>query len=259
MTTTRAANRTDEPSPRRTPIPHGTAIELLQRQSLTGLVQKELERQIVAGEIAAGAKLNEADIAGELGVSRGPVREAFRALEESGLVRTEKNRGVFVRQVSLDEANEIYEVRAALDGLIGRLAAQRIRPDQLARARAIVKRMQALDKNRDADAYFPLNIAFHEVLAEAAGNLALVANYRRVVNELNLYRRETLARNVDNVPISTTEHAAILTAIAKGESSLASRLLYDHVIASRGRLHSALEQPRPRPLPRLLKPVRAVA
>src|SRR5207342_486750 len=120
------------------PSAHGAAIELLQSHSLTTLVQQELERQIVDGQLAAGTKLNEADIAAELRVSRGPVREAFRALDQSGLVRTEKNRGVFVRQVSLEEAYEIYEVRAALDGLIGRLAAKRIQPAQLQRLREIV-------------------------------------------------------------------------------------------------------------------------
>jgi DNA-binding GntR family transcriptional regulator len=99
------------------------AIEMLQQKSLTPLVLGELRQQIVRGELAGGSKLNEADIAARLRVSRGPVREAFRALEQSGLVRTEKNRGVFVRQLSLQEADDIYEVRAALDALIGRLTA----------------------------------------------------------------------------------------------------------------------------------------
>ena len=108
-----------------------TQLEILQQNSLTSLVQRELERRIVGGELAPGAKLNEADLAGELRVSRGPVREAFRALEQAGLVRTEKNRGVFVRQLSLEEANEIYEVRAALEAQIGRLAAARAKPGQV--------------------------------------------------------------------------------------------------------------------------------
>jgi DNA-binding GntR family transcriptional regulator len=96
------------------------ALEILQSQSLTMLVQKEIERMIVGGEVGAGAKLSENALAVRLGVSRGPVREAFRALEESGLVRLEKNRGVFVRQVSIEEADEIYELRAALDEFAGR-------------------------------------------------------------------------------------------------------------------------------------------
>ena len=86
-----------------------------------------------------GAKLNEVDIATALGVSRGPVREAFRALEQAGLVRVEKNRGVFVRQVSLAEADEIYEVRAVLEELIGRLAGATRRADEVDQLRACVK------------------------------------------------------------------------------------------------------------------------
>ena len=222
----------------------GATIELLQSHSLTTVVQHELERQIVSGELAAGAKLNESDIAAALGVSRGPVREAFRALEQSGLVRTEKNRGVFVRQLSLQEADEIYEVRAALDGLIGRLAAQRIHPGELQRLREIVKHMHAAGRARDVDAYFPLNLAFHDLLSQAAGNAALRDNYRRVVNQLNLFRRETLARNAEHIPVSTRDHEAIVNAVAKGDGELAERLLFEHVIDSRERLHAALRSPR---------------
>jgi phosphonate utilization transcriptional regulator len=226
------------------PSDHGAAIELLRQQSLTMLVQREIERQIVSGEVASGAKLSEAEIAAELRVSRGPVREAFRALEQAGLVRTEKNRGVFVREVSLEEADEIYEVRAALDALIGMLAARRISPAQLARLRAIVRRMHAVERSRDADAYFPLNLEFHEALAEAAGNRALLANYRRVVNELNLYRRQTLVLDTAHIPVSTRDHEAILNAVADGDELLAQRLLFDHVINSRDRLHAALARGR---------------
>jgi phosphonate utilization transcriptional regulator len=217
------------PSPR-------SEIELLRQESLTSLVQREIERRIVAGELTPGAKLNEAELAAAMGVSRGPLREAFRALGQAGLVHTEKNRGVFVRQVSLAEANEIYEVRAALEREIGALAAKRASREQLERLRAIVKRMQAAGRKRDPDAYFPLNIEFHEVLAEAAGNRSLAAHYRRVVNELNLYRREAIRRDLDVIPVSTEEHAAIVDAIAKGDAVRAERLLYEHVINSRARL-----------------------
>lgn len=230
------------PVKNRAPATGPAAIELVRQQSLTSLVQHEIERRILAGELAPGAKLNEAELAMAMGVSRGPVREAFRALEQAGLVQTQKNRGVFVRQVSLEEADEIYEVRAALEAQIGRLAAKRITPGQLERLRGIVKRMHGVGRSRDADAYFPLNLEFHDVLAEAAANRALAANYRRVVNELNLYRRETLTRNVDIIPVSTQDHEAIVNAIAKGDATAAERLLYDHVINSRSRVHQALDK-----------------
>src|SRR5262249_41516276 len=168
-----------------------------------------------------------------------------RALQQTGLVRTEKNRGVFVRQVSLEEADEIYEVRAALEAVIGRLAAKRARPEQVNSLRALMKRMQAVARSRDGDAYFPLNLEFHDALAQATGNAALVANYRRVIKELNLYRRETLVRRVDNIPISTRDHEAIINAIAKGDEKLAERLLVEHTLSSRERLHRALKHPGP--------------
>jgi len=244
----RGASRANAPAPSPAPSPPSAVerIALVRSNSLPTLVQHELERMILAGDLAGGAKLNEETIAERLGVSRGPVREAFRALEQAGLVRTEKNRGVFVRLITLDEANEIYEVRAVLDGLVGRLAAEHIRPDQLARLRDLVRGMQAVSRTRDADAYFPLNLAFHDLLVEATGNRALATHYRRVVNELNLYRREALARDAANIPISTRDHEAIVVAIAARDAALAERLLREHVLASRARLHAALERPRTR-------------
>jgi phosphonate utilization transcriptional regulator len=215
----------------------GAAIALVRQQSLTSLVQREIERRIIAGELEPGAKLNEAELAAAMGISRGPVREAFRALEQAGLVHTEKNRGVFVRQVSLEEANEIYEVRAALEAQIGRLAATRISAQQLERLRGIVKRMHAVGRSRDPDAYFPLNLEFHETLAEACGNRALATNYRRVVNELNLYRRQAIMRNVEIIPVSTKEHEAIVAAVAQGDAAFAERRLYAHALDSRARRH----------------------
>ena len=215
------------------------ALRVLREHSLTTLVRREIERQIVSGEFAAGAKLNEVDISSELGVSRGPVREAFRALDQAGLVRTEKNRGVFVREVSLAEADEIYEVRAALDSMIGRLAASRKTATQLVRLRSILKRMRAVERVHDADRYFPLNLEFHQVLAEAAGNAALAANYQRVVNELNLCRREMLHHDSENITRSTREHEAVVEAVARGDGEAASRLLFEHVLGSRERVHRA--------------------
>lgn len=216
------------------------ALELLREHSLATVVQGELERRIISGEIAAGAKLNEVDVASNLGVSRGPVREAFRALGQAGLVRVEKNRGVFVRQVSLDEASEYYEVRAALEGLIGRLAARRIALDEVEQLRGIVRRMHQVQKSRRADEYFGLNVEFHDRLAQAARNNALLANYRSVVNQLDLYRRATISRSAENIPLSTQEHEAIVEAVAARDESRAEALLVEHVLVSRARLQASL-------------------
>jgi len=116
-------------------------ISVVQANSLPALVQRELERMILDGDLAAGAKLTEASIAELLGVSRGPVREAFRALEGSGLVRFEKNRGVSVRQISVEEADQIYELRAVLDEFVGRRLAQTATPADILELRQKVEHM----------------------------------------------------------------------------------------------------------------------
>ena len=227
--------------------PTAAAIVMLRENSLATLAQHELERRIISGELAVGAKLNESDIADALGISRGPVREAFRALGQAGLVRVEKNRGVFVRELSLEEANDFYELRAVLEGLIGKLAAQRISALKIDQLRGIVKKMHALERTRKAEAYFALNVEFHDMLATAAGNNALLTNYRSVVNQLDLYRRTTLSRGSDVIAVSTRDHEAIVDAVAARNETLAEHLMTDHVLQSRVRLQQALE-------PRIAKP-----
>lgn len=222
-------------------------IAILQSHSLTMLVQRELERMVLTGELSAGKKLNEAEISVRLGVSRGPVRESFRALQETGLVRLEKNRGVFVREVSVDEADDIYEIRASLDQMAGRKLAASIRPEQLASLRALVARMHGAADAGDVEGYHKANLAFHDALVEYAGNPKLLQIYRRLVNELSLFRRHTLAQP-HRLPSSTLEHEEILRLIESGDADGAGQTLYEHATASRGRVH-ALASAAPKPSP----------
>ena len=216
--------------------PSSAAIALVRSNSLPMLAQMELERMILSGDLAVGAKLNEAAIAELLGVSRGPVREAFRALVESGLVRQEKNRGVFVRQISVEEADEIYEVRAVLDEWVGRRLAQTATADQVKELKVIVDRMDRAVARNDVDAYHSLNLEFHDRLVAYAGNAKLIATYRRLVKELNLYRRQTLAQR-GALPLFTREHRDIVLKIASGNAAAAGKALHDHVMGSRERMH----------------------
>jgi phosphonate utilization transcriptional regulator len=227
-------------------VPAAT-IDLLRNHSLSTVVRHEIERRILAGVILPGEKLNEEALAADMRVSRGPVREAFRALEQAGLVRTEKNRGVFVRSLTHFEADELYEVRAGLDALIGRLAAERCTPAQVEALRHLLRDMEKAARKRNVDEYYPLNVRFHDLLAQFTGNATLLATYRRLVNELHLYRRETLEHGPDSFPTSTHEHLAIVEAVSRGDAEKASRLLHDHAMESRERLHRTLERPLAQP------------
>ncbi len=228
--------------PHRAPPP---SIAVLRSASLSSAAQHEIERMILEGEIKAGAKLTEAWLSERLGVSRGPIREAFRMLEEAGLVRQEKNRGVFVREIPLEEAMEIFDLRAAMDELVGRRLAESITPAQMKAVRAVVEKMDAAARAGDADTYHLLNLQFHDSLVEYAGNRKLAGVYRKLVKELALYRRRNL-RDEAVLPHSAAEHRAILKAIASGDAEHAGGTMYDHVIESKQRALHGSAKPKPR-------------
>src|SRR5271170_5527079 len=145
-----------------------TVLQLVQANSLPGLVQAEIEQLILRGDLAVGQRINESELALRFGTSRGPIREALRALEESRLVRSEKNRGAFVREISVAEADEIYDVREALDQLIGQRVAERASPEQLRDLQALVAQMDEATAGRDIKGYHALNLRFHDMLVDFA-------------------------------------------------------------------------------------------
>jgi len=226
------------------------SIALLQASSLSNLVQAELERMILAGELGPGDRLVEVALAARLGVSRGPLREAFRRLEESGLVRTEKNRGVFVRDLPVEEAVEIFDLRATMDEWVGRRLAAGIAPGAVKELRGLVEDMERAVRARDATTYHLLNLAFHDRLVELAGNGKLTAIYRRLVKELSLFRRLGLADD-NGLPTSVAEHRQIVQAISAGDADAAVGGLFDHAMRSKehmlvNRSHEAVVRARAR-------------
>ena len=125
-------------------------------ESLASLVAEELERMIIRGELQVGDRINESALAQMFSISRGPIREACRSLEKSNLVTVVTNRGVFVREMSVAQAAEIYDVRAHLFGLAGRLAASRVSLRDVADLRAMVAEMQ---EAKDIDTYTAVQIS----------------------------------------------------------------------------------------------------
>ena len=209
-------------------------IAMLQASSLTSAVQQALERMIKLGELAPGDKLNEASLAERLGVSRGPVREAFRMLEEAGLLTLKKNRGVYVRQVPLEEALEIYELRAMMEAQVGALLATSASAEQIAALRTLLESMESAVAASDAPLYFQLNVEFHETLVSFAGNKKMLLLYRRLTRELDLFRRRNLSQQA-LLSNSIQEHREVLAAIASRDPERAAQTLRRHVLQSRDR------------------------
>ncbi len=218
-------------------------LALLRSHSLTSVVQKEIERMIVSGELRAGERINENLLASRLSVSRGPIREACRGLEQAGLVTAIVNRGVFVRQVSLKEALDVYDIRASLFALAGKTLAPRITGSQVGVLSALVDRMESLAGSDDVDAYYPLNIEFHARIVEFCGNEQLAALYDGLVKQLHLFRRRGL---VTSLKTSSREHREILRALSAGDPERAGRVMEQHVLAGKGRLLAILGETDPR-------------
>jgi phosphonate utilization transcriptional regulator len=215
-----------------------TALQLVQSNSLPALVQVEIEQLILRGELGIGQRINESELAVRFGTSRGPIREALRALEESRLVRSEKNRGVFVREISVAEADEIYDVREVLDQLIGQRVAERVTPERLRSLEAVLAEMDEATGRQDVKSYHTLNLKFHDMLVDFAGNARLTESYRLLTRGLLLFRLRGL-QDGGGVAVSNTEHRAVVRAVAQRDSARAGQLLRQHAAKSRARMHKA--------------------
>ncbi|HEV7264302.1 MAG TPA: FCD domain-containing protein [Falsiroseomonas sp.] len=214
-----------------------SALEIVRTRSLSSLVAQEIERLILAGTLAAGERLNEQALAARLGVSRGPVREAVRGLERSGLVVAVRNQGTYVRQVSAEEALEIYDLRAAITGLACARLAEAAAPAQIAALRALVKRMEAAWRADEPPAYYAANLDFHAaLLAEGAGP-RMRRLHEELGHELQLYRRRALVQP-ENMRESNAEHAAILRAIASRDPAAARAAGEAHIAGGKRRFQA---------------------
>jgi DNA-binding GntR family transcriptional regulator len=196
-------------------------------RALARHVQDELERLILNGALAPGQRLNEVALARQLGTSRGPVREAVRALEKFGLVTVIMNRGAFVRIISVDEAIDTYEVNMVLFGFAaGQLAAS----VTAAQALTLRKLVDAMDAPTDRDAYFEMNCRFHALIMSFARNREIEALYSDYSKKILMFRR----RSFEHGPNMA---ASILT----GDADLARRRAEEHGRSGRSRFLTAID------------------
>lgn len=211
-----------------------TELHLLQSHSLTSVLRREIEALILSGEVGAGQRLNENALAARFKVSRGPVREACRALVEKGLLEAIPNRGVFVRHVDQASAAQLYDLRAGLFSLAARLMAERVTDADLAGLDALVARMDEAAARGSLDDYYPLNLSFHEAILSGSGNERLLAAYRELIKELHLFRERGLLHG-GGLGVSNAEHRAILDALRARDPRAAAEAAYAHVQAGKQR------------------------
>lgn len=215
-----------------------TELEILKSQSLTSLLKAEIERMILDGGFSSGERINENALAARFGVSRGPVREACRALAELGLVELIPNRGVFIRRIERREAEELYDVRSALFGLAARVLARIVSDAQLAQLETLLDRMDAAAQS--VDDYYPLNLQLHDLILKFTGNERLITAYRQVVKELHLFRTRGLAQG-GGLAVSNAEHREIIAALRARDPLRAFEAAYQHVENGKSRMLAVLQ------------------
>jgi DNA-binding GntR family transcriptional regulator len=214
-----------------------TDLNVLRANSLTTVLQSEIEHLILSGSFAGGERLNENTLAERFKVSRGPVREACRALAEKGLLELIPNRGVFVRQLSQRDAEELYDVRAGLFGLAARLLAPKITDAELNLLDELTDKMDKAVEARSLDDYYPLNLTFHEMLLRGAGNERLNSEYQKLIKELHLFRARGLLHG-GGLTVSNEEHREIVAALRRHDAIDAYEAAFRHVQNGKARMLS---------------------
>ena len=191
-------------------------------------VYKKLRRQILTGELKPGERLMEIHLANKLDVSRTPIREAIRKLELEGLVRIIPRSGAQVAQISEKELKDVLEVRRALDALSSELACRRIGAQDKVKLRKACELFEVAVRKGDAAEIAEADVAFHDVIKNAAGNDCLLEVSGRLADQLYRYRYEFI-KDDRHYSRLIDEHKQLTEAIIEGDEEAAARTAREHI------------------------------
>lgn len=197
---------------------------LTEKATLRKEIREYIQHQIASGRFKAGDRVVETQMAKELGVSQAPVREAILELAAMGLLEERPYSGSFVRRLTLEDIEDIYNTRAFLDEYAARRAAQRVTPEQLAEMEALLREM---DQAENAHDFVEKDIAFHGLVVDAAGSPAL----KRVWESLRLVEWTGLSVGVtrNTLPELARQHWEIYRLLRRGADHTAGAYMFLHV------------------------------
>ncbi|GAA5186906.1 GntR family transcriptional regulator [Ferrimonas gelatinilytica] len=200
----------------------------------------QLQHAIIGGELRPGSKINEQEIATRFGVSRGPLREALQRLEQRRLIERIPHVGARVATLTEARLNDLYQVRAELESMACRLAAGRIKPEQLAQLHQLLDRQEAVFSSQPVTE-FQDDIDFHYGIIQASGNQTLIATLTGdLYHQLQMYRYQCSS---GRRPLEAlAQHRAILAAIADGDGEMAALLMRRHIEAGARHTRQVLRQ-----------------
>jgi DNA-binding GntR family transcriptional regulator len=196
--------------------------------TLAESLRQKLEGAIAAGHLAPGSRLDEQEIAQRFGVSRTPVREAFRLMAANNLVELRGRQGATVRSIKAQALIEMFQVMAELEGLCARLAARRVSQTWGDEISNIHQRLVTASESGDIDEFYDINQEFHEAIYEASRNAFLADQTRRLRNQVAAYRRR-VTHMPNRIADTIREHEAIMQAILAHDPERAHSAMRDHV------------------------------
>ena len=195
------------------------------------LVYQKLREDILNGYYKHGDELREAAVGKEIGVSRTPVREALRQLELEGLVTMVPNRGAFVNGISEQDVQDIYLIRARLEGLCARMAAERIDESTLEEMEETMLLTAFHEQQGHYDQLFKLDSRFHNLLYEACKSKILEHELKIFHQYVQQVRKNALQKEA-RAEQSTKEHLAVMEAVKAHDADEADRLETRHILNS---------------------------
>lgn len=216
----------------RTPLHHVDARTL--RQSVT----EAIRQGILQGDLLPGEQINQAQIAEQLGVSRGPVREALGQLEEEGLIKNVPYKGTYVTEITGEYITELYSIRQVIETFAARQAATRATATDLAKLLAVLDEMYVTAEMNDMTRMGTLDIQFHYLICCSSHHSLLLQVWKSI--EIGVRRCLALRHRIYRSPADVIgTHPDILAAIEAGEAELAAEILGTHIAEAGAHLYDS--------------------
>lgn len=204
----------------------------IKHKSLVEHIVQALEQQILEGTLKPGQRIIEGTLCKALGVSRSPVREAFRIMESEGFLTAEPRKGISVSRITPEELKDIYIIRANLESLAVHLAVKKQNPQVLEKLKKLHDQMIQVADKKNIKTYFHLNLKFHEVMTQACEN-------KRLIQLINTFFKQTMRYRLEVLSVpgwvnsSLKDHTAIIQSFEEGDAekaqSLRKNMILNHV------------------------------
>ncbi len=203
-------------------------------QTLREKILETIREAILKGTLKAGEKVAEPELAERFGISRTPIREAFRQLESEGYLTVIPRKGAVVTSLSERDVEEFYAIKSILEGYAARIAAERLTERDLERLEGINERLEQLAREGDIKTFFRVHNEFHDLFIKASGNEKLIELIGQLMMKFNRLRMASLSLP-GRMQISVKEHRKIIEAFADHDGERADNLVR-HTAAYGGQL-----------------------